>query len=139
MCWLLAVPALCTLQVCFPQGWHQKQSTLNKKVFFSCYLQKANTTGKEASILFYSTDHSACPSTMSSLANSPTCINGIAQRLLRFSNQQAPHPSCHVLPETQGVRGVTMPGGGRETFRCCTEGSVLVGNLDDRRTVGLDV
>ena len=38
----------------------------------------------------------------------------------------------------QGCGGVTAPGGAQETFRCCTEGHGLVGNIGDRWTVGLD-
>ena len=38
----------------------------------------------------------------------------------------------------QGGGGVTAPGGVQETFRCCTEGCGLLGNTDDRWTVGLD-
>ena len=34
--------------------------------------------------------------------------------------------------------GVTDPGGVQATFRCCTEGHSLVGNIGDRWTVGLD-
>ena len=34
--------------------------------------------------------------------------------------------------------GVTNPGGVEETFRCCTEGRDLAGNIGDRWTVGLD-
>ena len=33
---------------------------------------------------------------------------------------------------------VTIPGGVQEMFRCCIEGSGLVGNNGDRWTVGLD-
>ena len=37
-----------------------------------------------------------------------------------------------------GGGGFTIPGGVQETFRCCTEGHGLVGNIGDRRMVGLD-
>ena len=33
---------------------------------------------------------------------------------------------------------VTNPGGVQETFRCCTEGHGLVGNIDDMQMAGLD-
>jgi len=38
----------------------------------------------------------------------------------------------------RGDGGVTTPGGVQETFRCCTEGHGLEGNIGDKRTVGLD-
>ena len=38
----------------------------------------------------------------------------------------------------QGGGRVTVPEGVRETFRCCTKGHGLVGNIGDRWTVGLD-
>ena len=38
----------------------------------------------------------------------------------------------------QGYGGVTVPGGVQETFRHCTEGRVLLGNIGDMWTVGLD-
>ena len=34
--------------------------------------------------------------------------------------------------------GVTDPGGVQETWRCCTEGHSLVGNIGDKWIVGLD-
>ena len=38
----------------------------------------------------------------------------------------------------QGGSGVTITGGVQETFRCCTEGHGLVGNIGDRWMAGLD-
>jgi len=38
----------------------------------------------------------------------------------------------------QGDGGVTIPGGVQETFRCCTEGHGLVGNIGDMWVVGQD-
>ena len=38
----------------------------------------------------------------------------------------------------QGSGGVTIPGGAQKTFRCCTEGDGLVGNISDSWMVGLD-
>ena len=38
----------------------------------------------------------------------------------------------------QGGGGVTIPGGVQKTFRCCTEGHGLVGNIGDKWTVALD-
>ena len=38
----------------------------------------------------------------------------------------------------QGAGGVTAPGDVQETFRCCSEGHGLVGNIGDRWTVGLN-
>ena len=37
-----------------------------------------------------------------------------------------------------GGSGVTTPGSVQETFRCCSEGHGLEGNIGDRRIVGLD-
>ena len=38
----------------------------------------------------------------------------------------------------QGGGGVINPGGVQGTFRCCTNGGGLVGNIGGRWTVGLD-
>ena len=38
----------------------------------------------------------------------------------------------------QGGGAVSMPGGVQETFRCCTEGYGLVGNIGGRWAVGPD-
>ena len=38
----------------------------------------------------------------------------------------------------QGHCGITVTGGAQETFRCCTQGCGLVGNIADRWTVGWD-
>jgi len=47
---------------------------------------------------------------------------------------------CGQAPETaaQGGGEVTVPGGLRETLRCCTEEHGLVGYIGDRWTVGLN-
>ena len=37
-----------------------------------------------------------------------------------------------------GGDGVAVPGGVQETFRCCTEGHGLLGNIGDRLTVEPD-
>jgi len=37
----------------------------------------------------------------------------------------------------QGGGGVSVPGGIHSTFRCCTEGHGLEGNIDDMCTVRL--
>ena len=40
--------------------------------------------------------------------------------------------------DAQGGGGVTVPGGVQGTFRHCTEGRGLVGNIGDRWMIGLD-
>ncbi len=42
------------------------------------------------------------------------------------------------LTTRKGGGGAASPGGVQETFRCCTEGHSLVGNIGDVRMVGLD-
>ena len=50
------------------------------------------------------------------------------------------HPmSCQALDWTaQGGDGVTILEDVQATFRCCTNGQGLLGNIGDRWTVGLD-
>jgi len=38
----------------------------------------------------------------------------------------------------QGGGGIAVPKGVQETFRCCTEGHSLMGNIGGTWTVGLD-
>ena len=50
----------------------------------------------------------------------------------------SPKEWCCGGAAARGGVGVTVPGGVQETFRCCTEGCGLVGNIGGRWTVGLD-